>query len=1207
MKSSAQLKKSRLNIIIKNIITFSLLAIGVLVLCGFLAVIQNVSAERTQKRSSERILDEVSITLRDNDETVNAIFDEYNKINQTTLSTLGKYVEYIDVMGPLSNAASMTEQELSDAIVETTGELKNICNNISVEGILIVKENGEVVLGSDVSFMNQNISSLNENDSLLKYAVNQEGEETKNGTFYVEDGETHYSPVFMDYQGTGVYIYSTYFGEQNGEKYFLLTYARSAIIDAELSGLKNIGSVLDSFTVGKNGFLFSVDTQTGTFNYFDDGHNVLTGEQYSEYGMTSAAAKGQYAGYQTIKGTTYYCVAKDFKSSTYGEFTVIAAVVSQEEILMKNVLTIIFSMIAFIMVAAITSSYGLILRRDIANHILSVEEKHRGELKEETADGLHKFTDEEIDERTKIYIETQIESGKDKKLKRRNIGVRNAKGKQNYFSSYVFGRMSAVIVVGLIAIFFISFFSQTLLGLNDATSVSTRSLNDIVLTLESNTENTSTIQNYVDNEFLSKARLISYMLEETPEVISLNAGEDNIHRVIEKDENGKNIPLFHEDYPTAPRYAVSNSPTLKEFADNNGIKAIYVYADDGKVMATSTDLWYFEISKNKEDQSYPFNDILDDKVDYYIQEEREGEITGEMDKYIGTEFFYYTYLDTTNNVVLASKTDYESFKAGTWTEGDIMKHRSMIQIGVDQSSIRGLYGTTEMSYVLSNMHVYGDKSFFITFDASEDHICTYSPYEAMIGKKAASLGISESVFMMNGTYNGFQKLNGEEYYQTVVLMGDYYIATAIPTASIYEARNSISWYTLLFSGVFIILSSTFFTVSSDKADKDYCNTIRYKEAGHEEGKDAFVLAAPSGKKRKTTSAISRFSRTVWSKKTPEEKLSVLLMGYMTIASILILVSLIVALTNPNQDSIFKYIFSGVWEKGFNIFAITESLMIMIILITVTRLAQAAVRSFCGTLGARIETTGNLIVSVLRYGGVIGGLFYCLYLFGFNTGSLLASAGILSIVIGLGAQSLISDIIAGIFIVFEGEFQVGDIVTIGGFRGTVLEIGLRTTKIEDTARNIKIFNNSSISGVVNMTKEASFAAIDVSIEYGESIERVEKVLKDEFPKIKKRLPEIMDGPFYKGVSELGESGVVLKIVAQCTEKNRLQLARDLNREIFILFGKNNINIPFPQVTMSYLEEDSKKATLSEKKASKEFLDEQKELGVNAEVSENNIGK
>ena len=225
MQDNSYLKKSRKNLIIKNIVIFTLLIVGVIYLCLSIALIQNTDAERTQRKSSERILDEVSVTLRDNDATVTAVFEEYNKINQTTLNTLARYVEYIDIMSPLSNAGSMTEQELAATIAETTGELKSICDNISVEGILIAKEDGKVVFGSDVSFMEQNISQLNTDGNLLSYTVDNEGNPTKNGTVYVEDGKTLYSPVFMDYQGIGVYIYSTYFGTQNNENYFLLTYA----------------------------------------------------------------------------------------------------------------------------------------------------------------------------------------------------------------------------------------------------------------------------------------------------------------------------------------------------------------------------------------------------------------------------------------------------------------------------------------------------------------------------------------------------------------------------------------------------------------------------------------------------------------------------------------------------------------------------------------------------------------------------------------------------------------------------------------------------------------------------------------------------------------------------------------------------------------------------------------------------------------------
>ena len=122
MYDTSRLKKSRKNLLIKNIVIFALLIIGVIYLCLSIALIQNTDAERTQRKSSERILDEVSVTLRDNDATVTAVFEEYNKINQTTLNTLARYVQYIDIMSPLSNAGSMTEQELAAVITETTGE-----------------------------------------------------------------------------------------------------------------------------------------------------------------------------------------------------------------------------------------------------------------------------------------------------------------------------------------------------------------------------------------------------------------------------------------------------------------------------------------------------------------------------------------------------------------------------------------------------------------------------------------------------------------------------------------------------------------------------------------------------------------------------------------------------------------------------------------------------------------------------------------------------------------------------------------------------------------------------------------------------------------------------------------------------------------------------------------------------------------------------
>ena len=189
--------------------------------------------------------------------------------------------------------------------------------------------------------------------------------------------------------------------------------------------------------------------------------------------------------------------------------------------------------------------------------------------------------------------------------------------------------------------------------------------------------------------------------------------------------------------------------------------------------------------------------------------------------------------------------------------------------------------------------------------------------------------------------------------------------------------------------------------------------------------------------------------------------------------------------------------------------------------------------------------------------------------------------------------MISDILAGLFIVFEGVFDVGDIIVYNGFRGTVKEIGIRTTQILDTGGNIKIVNNSSLKEVINMTNQLSLAICDIGIEYGESLERVEAILKANFDKIKEAIPDIKDGPFYKGVASLGDSAVIIRFAAMCDEGARYQVERDMNRQFKLLFDKNNINIPFPQIVLNQpttFEDATKKQQID----AKNFVAEQKEL-------------
>ena len=252
-----------------------------------------------------------------------------------------------------------------------------------------------------------------------------------------------------------------------------------------------------------------------------------------------------------------------------------------------------------------------------------------------------------------------------------------------------------------------------------------------------------------------------------------------------------------------------------------------------------------------------------------------------------------------------------------------------------------------------------------------------------------------------------------------------------------------------------------------------------------------------------------------------------------------------------------------------------------------------------------QTLSKLLVSFLKWIIAITAIFFIVSAWGASTTITLASAGILTLIIGLGSQSLVADILAGLFIVFEGDFQVGDIVVIDGWRGEVQEIGIRTTKLIDAGGNVKIISNNEIKSIINQTQELSLAKCYVGIPYNERIEKVEAVIADNIDKIKEKIPAIVEGPFYKGVSELGESSVNLLFLAKCKEDDIYQVQRDLNRAIKIMFDDNNISIPFNQLDVHLVNDEEPTESLTKKtiKKAEDFVDEQKDLSKDVDDREN----
>lgn len=210
---------------------------------------------------------------------------------------------------------------------------------------------------------------------------------------------------------------------------------------------------------------------------------------------------------------------------------------------------------------------------------------------------------------------------------------------------------------------------------------------------------------------------------------------------------------------------------------------------------------------------------------------------------------------------------------------------------------------------------------------------------------------------------------------------------------------------------------------------------------------------------------------------------------------------------------------------------------------------------------------SMLDSSVHYLLVIIGLIWGLALVGVNVTAIFAGVGVLALVISLGAESLIEDVITGIFLVLDEQFNVGDIIEIDGFRGVVERIGVRSTYIKDNGGNIQILNNSSIRKVLNRSAAASIAVCDVSIAYSAELEKAEKIIEAALPRIEQTRPDIFKSiPKYIGVQELGDSAVVLRVIAEVAEKDVYSAPRVMRRELKLALDAGGIEIPFPQVVV-----------------------------------------
>ena len=284
----------------------------------------------------------------------------------------------------------------------------------------------------------------------------------------------------------------------------------------------------------------------------------------------------------------------------------------------------------------------------------------------------------------------------------------------------------------------------------------------------------------------------------------------------------------------------------------------------------------------------------------------------------------------------------------------------------------------------------------------------------------------------------------------------------------------------------------------------------------------------------------------------------------TVVRLAIAIVLILAITNPTLipflPASIKYQLTAAMSSLFgNVTDISSvlplswvmvfKLVIMGLMLKILQLVCKVILNHLQPKTGRGKTLLHLVQSGFNYFVVFVGIFWALSILGVNLSTLFASVGIMALIVGFGAESLIADMVTGLFMIFENEYDVGDIVEISGFRGTVTSIGVRTTCVTDNGGNVKIFNNSDVRNIINLSHLNSTAICDFNIPYATRISDAEKALEAVLADIHKAHPDIfITTPEYLGVQALSGNTVTLRVSAKVSEENRFKAARLLNRDL-----------------------------------------------------------
>ncbi len=265
------------------------------------------------------------------------------------------------------------------------------------------------------------------------------------------------------------------------------------------------------------------------------------------------------------------------------------------------------------------------------------------------------------------------------------------------------------------------------------------------------------------------------------------------------------------------------------------------------------------------------------------------------------------------------------------------------------------------------------------------------------------------------------------------------------------------------------------------------------------------------------------------------------------------------------------------------------IIIILVLIVVSRFFRFVLTKLKNTLISRAEkkdthdvaeTEKRIRTLIGIIGGVVSIFIWTIFImialkkFGVEIAPILASAGIVGVAIGFGAQELVRDFLSGFFMLLEDQVRAGDVAIINGTGGVVEKIELRTITLRDFSGVVHIFQNGKINTMANMTKEWSAMVFDIGVAYKEDVDQVMDIMREVGNELQK--DELFGNSIIEpieifGLDKFGDSALVIKARIKTKPIQQWSVGREYRRRLKIAFDKKNIEIPFPHTTVYWGEE------------------------------------